>query len=188
MRTKLTLLLLSIIVAVLLVACGTGGAAPSPSATPGALASAEPLTLTKVEAILTPGEIEEHLPGVGPWEKEAFDFYAQAEGVDPAQVVNMDSWWGVTYSTPSGSGITVTVIDFKSVAFATEHMLLVSAEMIALPNRTADEAFVGEGGGIVVVAGRASDKLFMFNADVSISASVDATLLSTLAETLASRL
>jgi hypothetical protein len=75
-----------------------------------------------VEAILTPGEIEEHLPGVGPWEKEAFDFYAQAEGVDPAQVVNMDRWWGVTYSTPSGSGITVTVIDFKSVAFATEHM------------------------------------------------------------------
>jgi len=100
----------------------------------------------------------------------------------------MDSWWGVTYVTPSGSGITVTVIDFKSVAFATEHMLLVAPEMIALPNRVADEAFVVEGGGIVVVAGRESDKLFMVNADVSISDSVDAALLSVMAETVASRL
>lgn len=40
-------------------------------------------------------------------------------------------------------------------------MLLVSAEMIALPQRIAEEAFVGEG--IIVVAGRAGDKLFTLN-------------------------
>jgi hypothetical protein len=100
----------------------------------------------------------------------------------------MDSWWGVTYFTPAGSGITVSVIDFKSVEHAMEHMLLVSAEMIALPQRIADEAFVGEGGGVVVIAGRAGDRLFTVNADVSISESITPALLSTVAETVASRL
>lgn len=49
------------------------------------------------------------------------DFKEMAGGVDPAQVVKMDSWFGLTIETASGDGMTFTLIDFDSPSSARAH-------------------------------------------------------------------
>jgi len=67
-------------------------------------------------------------------------------------------------------------------------MLLVSAEMIALPQRIAEEAFVGEGEGAIVVAGRAGDKLFTLNGAGFAHGVIDAAPPSAVAKVVGGRL
>jgi hypothetical protein len=60
---------------------------------------------------------------------EIMDFRALAEGVDPAQVEHIESWYGLTIGgQQSGSQASLAVMDFDSVSSANAHYELVSTE------------------------------------------------------------
>ena len=59
---------------------------------------------------------------------ELIDFKERAEKVDPAQVVNMDNWYGLDIGPVSGPSMTFGVIDFVSPFAALEHYEFMMAE------------------------------------------------------------
>jgi hypothetical protein len=188
---KLTLIPLTILLVAALAACGGAtGADPAAQSTPTPTADINqgPFTLDDVSALLTMEEVETHFAGLGPWVTDSINSYEMAANVDPTQVVNIDSWWGWTYEVPSGEFVTISVMDFTTVDAAIAHTMLVAAEAIAVPQRIADEAYIAEGGGLIILVGRQADKLFMVNAGSFEEGAIDAALVTTVAELVASRL
>jgi len=199
-------LMLSLVV--ILAACGSSPTATpqptsTPTATPGTnIAPAvtptntavaptvgdEPFTLDDLTALLTNEEIGVYFPGLGPWDTKSYNYYEMAGNIDPSQVVAMDSWWGWAYESPSRAGITLSVIDFKTTAEAIAHMQVIGAEAEVALAQIADEGFIAEGGGLIIVIGRKADKVFMINAEAFAEGAIDTALVSTVAELMASRL
>ena len=68
---------------------------------------------------------------------ELIDYKALAGRVDPAQVENMDSWYGLVIdATGGGPGMTFMVIDFVSQSAAQEHYGIMTAEPDGVVNMT----------------------------------------------------
>ena len=82
-----------------------------------ALAVSEPHFLS----LLTAEDVEKLLATEVPLDTAVRDFKEMAGGVDPAQVVKMDSWFGLTIDTASGDGMTFSLIDFDSPSSARSH-------------------------------------------------------------------
>jgi hypothetical protein len=87
---------------------------------------------------------------------EMINYKDGAEEVNPAQVVNMDSWFGLVVTAPgSGAGMTFGVIDFVSVSTAQEHYELVmeGMENMATPigDASAELEVNGQGIGSMLV-------------------------------------
>lgn len=58
-----------------------------------------------------------------------FDYRALAEGVDPAQVEKMDSWYGLSFDAADGTkGVTFSAIDFASTLSAQDHFEKMKSE------------------------------------------------------------
>lgn len=88
------------------------------------------LTLLDVEPLLA---APQHLGS------EIIDYKKGAEEVNPSQVVNMDSWYGlVVTATGSGAAMTFGVIDFVSVSVAKEHYGLVMEGMTSMTTPIGD--------------------------------------------------
>ena len=78
------------------------------------------LTLFDIEPLLAAP-----VDGLG---SELIDYKAMAEQVDPAQVTNMDSWYGLSTETSAGTkGMTLSVIDFDSAPSALAHFGIVKS-------------------------------------------------------------
>ena len=91
--------------------------------------SASEIAEERFKALLTVEDIESILPSMVVWETEFFDYKKMAESVDPAQVVNMDSWYGMSFDTEDGTkGLTFSVIDFDSQTSAQNHFEKIIAE------------------------------------------------------------
>ena len=102
------------------------------------------------------------------------DFKEMAENADPAQVVNIDSWFGLTLEAPdSADGLAFTLIDFDSPTSASAHFEKMRSAKKARPE--AEAAFGGSayrveinfgsiGSMLVVVKG---DKLLSFDTVIS---------------------
>jgi hypothetical protein len=87
------------------------------------------ITEGQFKALLTVEDIESVLPSMVVWETEFFDYKKTAESADPAQVVNMDSWYGMGFDTEDGmKGLTLSVIDFDSQTSAQDHFERIRAE------------------------------------------------------------
>lgn len=70
---------------------------------------------------------------------ELTDFKKMAEEVDPAQVVNIDSWYGLDIgATGSGASMTFSVIDFVSPSAALEHYGTVKEGMLSMTTPIGD--------------------------------------------------
>jgi hypothetical protein len=204
MRNKPMLLSLMLSLVVILAACGSDPTAtPQPTNTPTATPSAdiaptatpaapagddEAFTLDDVAALLTNEEMGVYFPGLGPWETKSINSYEMAGGVDPSQVATMDSWWGWTYESPTRAGVTLSVIDFKTTADAVAHMQVLVGEGEATPTQIGDEGFLAEGGGLIIAGGRVADKIFMINAGAFADGAIDATLITSVGQLVASRL
>ena len=88
------------------------------------------LTLLDVEPLLA---APQHLGS------EIIDYKKGAEEVNPSQVVNTDSWYGlVVTATGSGAAMTFGVIDFVSVSVAKEHYGLVMEGMTSMTTPIGD--------------------------------------------------
>ena len=102
---------------------GGGQAVPGP--TPSGVVPAE----EAFKALLTPFDVEKLLTTAVRLNTDVTDFKAMAEGVDPAQVENMDSWYGLVIDAADGTkGITFSVIDFDSTPSAQGHFETVKTE------------------------------------------------------------
>ncbi len=84
--------------------------------------TAKGLTEGRFKAMLTVEDIEGVLTSIVVLDTEFFDYKKTAGAVDPAQVVNMDSWYGMGFDTEDGmKGLTFSLIDFDSQASAQDH-------------------------------------------------------------------
>ena len=151
------------------------GTAPEPVVVTSAISS-EPLTVSEqaFSHLLLSEDVEQLLASKVPLTTSYSDYKAMAENVDPAQVVNMDSWFGLTMETPgSAEGLTFTLIDFDSPAAASARFEMMRAAKKAPPELEAsfggtayrvEMNFLGIGSMLVVVKG---DKLLSFNTAIS---------------------
>ena len=91
---------------------------PPPSLAPGA----DSLTEARFRALLATEDVERVLISKVPLKARFFDYKTMAENVEPAQVVNIDSWFGLSIVTAGNrDGVTFTLIDFDSPTSATAH-------------------------------------------------------------------
>lgn len=87
------------------------------------------LTEEQFKDLLTVEDIESVLTSMVVLETEFSDYKKMAESVDPAQVVNMDSWYGMGFYTEDGmKSLTFSVIDFDSQTSAQDHFEKIRAE------------------------------------------------------------
>jgi hypothetical protein len=102
---------------------------PDPaSGSAGAAIVSTRITLDSFEDLLTLEDIKAVSP-VENLDSEITDYKEQAGQVDPGQVQDMRRWYGFTVSSRGGNpGLTMTVIDFDSVAAASRHYEFVAAD------------------------------------------------------------
>ncbi len=87
------------------------------------------LTEDNFKTLLTVEDIESVLTSIVVLKTEFFDYKKMAESVDPAQVVNMDNWYGMGFATEDGmKGLTFAVVDFGSQTSAQDHFEMMIAE------------------------------------------------------------
>ncbi len=148
----------------------SSGTAPEPVVT--AVKSGGVPTVSKQTFLhlLTAGDVEELLQAEAPLTTSYRDFKEMAEDTDPAQVVNIDSWFGLTIETPgSAEGMTFSLTDFYSPTSASAQFEKMRLAKKARPD--AEASFGGSayrveinfgsiGSMLVVVKG---DKLLSFN-------------------------
>ena len=154
---KLSLLLVLVVAASLAAtACG-GSATPTPTATPDPTPtptpeSPGPASFDEVgfASLLTREEVAAVLPDFDVADSNFVDFGAMAAGVDPAQMIGIDSFTGLTFQN-ANAGVTFAVIDFVSSERALEHLAVVSAAYGALEEISptiGDSSFQGSGDGV----------------------------------------
>ena len=81
------------------------------------------------KALLTIFDVEKLLTIAVRLNTDYTDFKAMAEGVDPAQVGNMDRWYGLVFQTEDRmKGMTFSAMDFDSEASAQGHFETIKAE------------------------------------------------------------
>ena len=153
----------------------SSGTAPEPVVSTSIMSS-EALTISEQTFLhlLTAGDVEQLLPAEVSLTTSYRDYKEMAEKVDPAQVVNMDSWFGLTMETPgSADGLTFSLIDFDSPTAASAHFEMMRSAKKAPPESEAsfggtayrvEMNFLGIGSMLVVVKG---DKLLSFNTAIS---------------------
>jgi hypothetical protein len=91
------------------------------------------LTEERFKTLLTVEDIETVLISMTVLKTEFFDYKKMAESVDPVQVVNMDSWYGMGFVTEDGKkGYTFSIINFGSQTSAQDHLEKVTAETLGL--------------------------------------------------------
>jgi hypothetical protein len=118
------------------------------------------LTEDQFKTLLTVEDIESVLTSVVVLNTEFFDYKKPAESVDPAQVVNMDSWYGMGFNTQDGmKSLTFSVIDFDSQTSAQDHFEKTTAqtpglEIMSLPigDASAEVEVNAQGIGSIVVS------------------------------------
>ena len=141
-----------------LTGCGGESATPAPTPSPGA-----PLTETQFRALLSTEDVQEAVGTSKALTTRFFNYKEMAQGVDPQQVVNMDSFFGLGFETEGGtSGITLTIIDFDTVESMDGHFLEVQSQTAAVGSSVdiGDAAFSREpGGGIAVFTFARGDKM-----------------------------
>ncbi|MFC1935605.1 hypothetical protein ACFLX9_02440 [Chloroflexota bacterium] len=106
---------------------------PSPTLTPTPTPTPEPgidtLTEDNFRVLLPVEDVEGVLFADVPVNTEFFYYKEMAASVDPAQVVNMDRWYGLSFQTEDDKkGMTFTVIDFDSQSSAQDHFEVVKNE------------------------------------------------------------
>ncbi len=134
--------------------CGGEAATPIPSA---------PLTEIQFRALLSAEDVQKAIGTSKVLTTRFFNYKEMAQAVDPQQVVNMDSFFGRGFETDRGaSGITLTIIDFDTVASMDGHFLEVQSQTGAAESSVdfGDAAISREpGGGIVVFTFARGDKM-----------------------------
>ena len=124
--------------------------------------------------LLTAGDVEQLLAAEVPLTTSYRDLKEMAENVDPAQVVKVDSWFGLTIETAgSADGVTFTLIDFDSPTSASAHFEKMRSAKKAPPELEVsfggsayrvEMNFQSIGSMLVVVKG---DKLLSFSTVIS---------------------
>ena len=137
-----------------LTGCGGETATPTPSA---------PLTGIQFRALLSAEDVQETIGTSKALTTRFFNYKEMALEVDPQQVVNMDSFFGLGFETEGGtSGITLTIIDFDTVESMDGHFLEVRSQTDATESSVelGDAAFSREpGGGISVFTFARGDRM-----------------------------
>ena len=153
----------------------SGGTTPEPVVMTS-IVSSEALTISEQTFLhlLLADDVEQQLAAEVSLTTSYRDYKEMAEKVDPAQVVNMDSWFGLTMETPgSAEGLTFTLIDFDSPNAASAHFEMMRSAKKAPPESEAsfggtayrvEMNFLGIGSMLVVVKG---DKLLSFNTAIA---------------------
>lgn len=106
--------------------------APTATATPSPVNAGALPTITEESfmTLLTAEDIRGVQTAEVPLTTRFFDYKAMAEGVDPAQVESIESWYGLSFEAAGGTkGMTFSVIDFNSTASASDHFEKMKSEM-----------------------------------------------------------
>lgn len=132
--------------------------------------SSKELTEEQFKGLLTVEDIESIVACHVVLETELFDYKKLAESADPTQVVNMDSWYGMSFATEDGiKSLIVNVIDFVSQTSAQGHFEKIRAEtpgleVMSLPigDTSAEFEVNAEGIGSIIVSLK-GDKLIQLH-------------------------
>ena len=132
--------------------------------------SGNELTEEQFISLLTVDDIESIVACHVVLETESFDYKKLAESADPTQVVNMDSWYGMSFATEDGmKSLTLSVFDFVSQTSAQDHFEKMRAEtpgleVMSLPigDTSAEVEVNAEGIGSVIVSIK-GDKFIQLN-------------------------
>ena len=93
------------------------------------------LTEDKFRDFITIEDVENRLSAEVSLNAALTDFKDMAGRVDPSQVENMDSWYGMIFEAADG-GMTFSVIDFDSQSSAEDHYVAVMSETSVLQQMT----------------------------------------------------
>ena len=117
----------------------SSGTAPEPVIAMSVRSSeALPVSKQTFLHLLTAGDVEDLLASEVPLTTSYRDFKEMAANTDPAQVFNMDSWFGLTIETAGNAdGVTFTLIDFDSPTSASAHFEKMRSAKKAPPKREA---------------------------------------------------
>ena len=153
----------------------SSGTAPEPVVVTSAISGEAP-TVSKQGFLhlLTAGDVEQLLPAEVSLTTSYRDLKEMAANADPAQVVKIDSWFGLTLEAPdSADGLTFTLTDFDSPTSASAQFEEMRSAKKARPEAEASFGgiayrveinFGSIGSMLVVVKG---DKLLSFNTLIS---------------------
>ena len=122
--------------------------------------SSKELTEGQFKTLLAVEDIENILTATVVLETEFFNYKKLAESVDPAQVLNMDSWYGMSFNTEDRiKSLTFSIVDFVSQTSAQDHFEKMRAEtpgleIMSLPigDTSAEVEVNAEGIGSVIVS------------------------------------
>ena len=153
----------------------SSGTAPEPVVVGSVISGGTPTVSEQTFLnLLTVGDVERLLEAEVSLTTSYRDLKEMAENVDATQVVNIDSWFGLTLETPgSADGLTFTLIDFDSPTAASAHFEKMRSAKKAPPEPEASFGgtayrvqmnFLGIGSMLVVVKG---DKLLSFDTAIS---------------------
>jgi hypothetical protein len=93
------------------------------------------ITEEQFKSLLTVQDIENLLVSGVELDVTFFDYKKLAESIDPQQVANMDSFYGLSFQTGGGiSGLTFSVIDFDSQTSADNHFEKMKLDTPGLEN------------------------------------------------------
>jgi hypothetical protein len=99
----------------------------------GETVSVSVITSENISSLLTTNEVNE-VASEFVSETEFFDYKEMAESGNPDQVLNIDSWLGLSFQTSDRTmALTFSIIDFTSSAAAQEHFALVQTESTMTP-------------------------------------------------------
>ena len=131
---------------------------PTPTAASGPVT--DTLTEEGFKALITTEDVEAVLSSKVRLLTELFDYRQRAESVDPAQVVNIDSFYGLSYLVEGGTaGMTFSVMDFDSEASAQAQFRKVMSES---PGMERAETAIGDLSAEVHVNAQGIGSVFVF--------------------------
>ena len=126
------------VIVLLTVPLSTSGEQPAPDVQPvpevNMVMASDHITLGAFSGLLTNDDIRALLetdPSLKD-RRRMYDYKAMAEKTDPALVAEMDSFYGISFETTSGLGLTLSTIDFDTASWASSHFQRILSEDASL--------------------------------------------------------
>jgi hypothetical protein len=113
--------------------------------------------------LLTTGDVEASLPEFSSLTTSEIDYYAMIQASNPEQVVGMNAFAGLVFQSNGTASVTLSVVDFESVALAEAHLTTSSPGLEPADIEGSDDAYAAQGGDLIAVLSRSGNYVVSIN-------------------------